>query len=452
MRGYFLSPALPAAGLLFGMVFCLAISFFVGLPWSQLATIAFYGVLLVWIGLLVMQQREAVRDFGLIDKLFYAFVLVALMSLAANDIHDIVVQKYLKFLPFMVLVPFLCGRLMRPRDIRIFAVFLAWAGPAILILALVDYWVNLADIKIYSRWRFFGHDHTPLLIGFVLSGSMVALAFHFFTAKAIRSGSLMLYQLAILTGLGVQIMAIVLIAARGALLGGLLGVACLTLTMRGTPIARRVFFLGYVTVMVALVSFALPKPQMQFYARLMTSPDRVLIASNAKSGSIGLVGPEQTVKAIPILGQASCKPFEVGTNSVAMRWVLYQEAIAVFMNWPWIGAGAALFGRNSCSGVSGFPHSTILQSFSELGIVGGLLYIGLVATGGAVIIRRLLHNSALQESHVASLCLALLTFYLFTDQVYGNYFMAVGTYFLIGVSASTQSNHSWNKSLEAGDA
>ena len=34
----------------------------------------------------------------------------------------------------------------------------------------------------------------------------------------------------------------------------------------------------------------------------------------------------------------------------------------------------------------------------------------------------------------------LFVMYLLTDQLYGNYFMAVGSYFLVGVAASMRSN------------
>lgn len=442
MRAYFLSPALPAVGLLFGMVFCLAISYFAGLRWLPMATTIFYGVFFVWVAALAWQQRSLLRNPGIIDKLFWAFVWVILASLLLHDIGDAIAQKYLRFLPFMVVLPYICGRMMRPRDIQVFANILAWAGPLILMLAITDYWANLAGIQIYSRWIFFGYDHTPLLIGLVLSGSMIALSFHFFTTKVDQSQPLSLHRLSVLIAVGVVAVAIVLIAARGALLGGLLGIVCMVLTMRHLPLSRRVVFLLYVSAMIGLTSFALPKAQAELYAGLMTSPDRVLMASPTSSLTI------LASTATPILGKDSCRPFEVGNNSVAMRWVLYQEAVTMLKSWPWTGVGAALFGRNSCTGAAGFPHSTLLQSFSELGIVGGLLFVVLISTGVAGIARKVFCNTATQEKQVAQLTLALLMLYLGTDQIYGNYFMAVGSYFLIGVSASMQSNPVWNNPLE----
>ena len=80
----------------------------------------------------------------------------------------------------------------------------------------------------------------------------------------------------------------------------------------------------------------------------------------------------------PILKEASCLPFKHGIDSVAMRWVLYQEAVAMFLQDPWIGVGAAAFGKYSCAGIGGFPHSTALQILAELGILGAGLFAILV--------------------------------------------------------------------------
>jgi len=38
----------------------------------------------------------------------------------------------------------------------------------------------------------------------------------------------------------------------------------------------------------------------------------------------------------PILGEASCQPFKEGNNSVAMRWVLYREGVAMLVAHPYM--------------------------------------------------------------------------------------------------------------------
>ena len=122
------------------------------------------------------------------------------------------------------------------------------------------------------------------------------------------------------------------------------------------------------------------------------------------------------------------------------------------MNSPLWGVGAASFGRYSCAGEMGFPHSTILQSFAELGIVGGILYCGLLIVAFFSLIRRVFTSATKPADAAVQLSLSLFVMYLLADQFYGNYFMAAGSYFLIGVAASMSSNPEWNDAPEAGNA
>jgi O-antigen ligase len=90
--------------------------------------------------------------------------------------------------------------------------------------------------------------------------------------------------------------------------------------------------------------------------------------------------------------------------------------------------------------MGGYPHSTILQSFAELGVAGGLLFAGLMAcamTGS-------LQRTGGSKHWMMPLILGMFVQYLATDQFYGNYLMAAGTYFWVGVAASMQSNSEWS--------
>jgi O-antigen ligase len=138
----------------------------------------------------------------------------------------------------------------------------------------------------------------------------------------------------------------------------------------------------------------------------------------------------------PILGLASCRPIEAGTDSVTIRWVLYQEAVAQFIQAPLMGSGAGLFGERSCLGTGGFPHSTVLQSFSELGMVGGIALVTLFATAVITLFKMIAREKNLAGNTHLLLALAFLAMYLVADQMYGNYFMASGTYFTLGVIAA----------------
>lgn len=430
---WLLSTALPVAGLLYGMLFCLAIAHLMGWMWPPLATKIFYGALFFWVGMLVWKSRPLPRTPVLIDKLFALFVLGILISSFANGSADSAALKYLQFVPFMVVLPYILGRIMTPGDANRLVRILTWAGPCVLVLAIIDYGQSHEAMTVGHRWIFFGADHSPLLISFMLSASLIAATFMLFTQR--RS---VWRQTALLFVQGICVAALVFVAARGVLLGAILGVAVTMNSLRGVLVGRRAGYLAYLSAVLVLSFAALPDPQSELYAKLMTSPNILYKTSSeqALESSFDTSAPG----AKPILGEAACSPFKEGQNSVAMRWVLYREAVSVFQSAPWVGVGVALYGRHSCAGVAGYPHSTILQSFAELGVAGGLLFAGLMASAMAASLRW-----ARGSRHwMMPLVLGMFVQYLATDQLYGNYLMATGTYFWVGVAASMQSNSEWS--------
>jgi len=70
------SPAYPAAWLLFGMLFALAVAHFMAIPWPQLASVAFYAVALVWVSVLAWRERRNFWPVTALDVLFVGFVLL----------------------------------------------------------------------------------------------------------------------------------------------------------------------------------------------------------------------------------------------------------------------------------------------------------------------------------------------------------------------------------------
>lgn len=435
IRSYFLSPALPAAILLFGMVFCLAFAQFAGLHWQPSATITLYSGFLVWVALLAWRQRKLWAGIGVIDVLFGAFILWVLASLLIQDALE---WRYGRYLPFLAIVPYVCGRLMQVRDVHLLFKIVASAGLVMLMLLAIDYWHNAHNATAYhgyDRWPFFGHGYASLLISSLLAGALIVFYFRSLTGCADSSKPL-LWRAADLAAVSLISVVLVWVAARGALLAGLLGIFCLTLILRRCSPLRRLILILYLTGLLALSFQFLPQPQILFYQRLITKPNATFLAESEK------ISPQQ--KDAPILGTASCQPFEKGVDSVAMRWVLYREAVAMFMDRPWRGVGAASFGRHSCTGAMGFPHSTILQAFAELGVMGGLLFVGLMSAAFVGFFRKAVEANATYATQAAQLALAWFTMYLAADQIYGNYFMAAGFYLLAGVAAGMRSNPAWN--------
>ncbi len=449
--------------LLYGMVFCLAFAQFAGLRWNSSITIGFYLGLFTWVALLVLRQRVLWTGFKKTDALFCVFILWVLVSLLINGAEQ-AAWGFGRYLPFLVILPYVCGRLMRAFDLSLFYKIIVWAGVLLLLLLVIDYRQHLSKLEIYSRWPFFGFDYAVLLVAMLLAATLVALSFFFLTGSGKNYRQLSSRQVLQLAILGVIGAAMVVAASRGALLLGVFGTICVVLIVEHWSFSKRLQFLLFLAVFMSSAYLLLPKQQAQIYSKSLAMPNEILVSDSRafELDSIwdklswawrraALGGKYAGEKSIPIFGAASCRPIEQGVDSVAIRFVLYQEAKEIFTKSPFWGVGAASFGRYSCAGMMGYPHSTILQSFAELGIVGGLLYCGLLFVALFGFIRQAFSSGEKTQNTLGKLSVSLFLMYLLTDQLYGNYFMAAGSYFLVGVAASIPTNPPWSGATEPGN-
>lgn len=166
-------------------------------------------------------------------------------------------------------------------------------------------------------------------------------------------------------------------------------------------------------------------PVSTFYAAILSIPAPVSIT---------------TTEFESILGEASCQSFKDGVDSVAMRWVMYREAWAMFIQNPVWGVGVARFGDSSCTGANWYPHNTILQGFAELGFIGGGLQIGLFILTASTLLQRVILNPQFRIKAAYAFVVGLFVLFLVSDQFYGNYLMAAGTWLIVGIAASLRTN------------
>lgn len=417
-----MSPAYPAAWLIFGLIFVMATAHFLSLPWSRLATVVVYSIPVVWCLLILRDRIGMLRKLNAIDIGFAAFILVVLVSgfiFPSLDEHSSV-SKYIRFLPFMMITPFILGRLMRFKDIELISRIVLFLGLALLPLLLVD---RLTVTERSWRLPIFGLDHGPLMVGGLLAAALLALCSRVLTLDHQTETNGGLRRLVLLALIGCGTFALVGVMARGWLLAGLTAMVVVSLSMRDRSLVHRVGLSAYVFAIAMLTLFFLPVST--FYAAILSIPAPVSIT---------------TTEFESILGEASCQSFKDGVDSVAMRWVMYREAWAMFIQNPVWGVGVARFGDSSCTGAGWYPHNTILQGFAELGFIGGGLQIGLFILTASTLLQRVIYNPQFRIKAEYAFVVGLFVLFLVSDQFYGNYLMAAGTWLIVGIAASLRTN------------
>lgn len=419
------SPAYPAAWLLFGMLFALAAAHFVAMPWPRVATAVVYAAPLAWVAVLAWRVRWHIRSVTALDALFVGFVLLVSASLVFQGENFGEVGRYLRYLPFMMVVPYLCGRLMRMPDIALFMRVILIAGMSLMPLLLLDRLTSVG--RDGGRWPFFGQDHGALLAGALLAASFIVLCVRVLDCRNPSERNYRLGQFIRYGAIGLMAVFVVWLTARGFLLASLVGIAVTCLSARHHTIWRWVGLLAAVLIIVGLMLSVLPKVD-PYFGRMAAVPMDIASPTESVPGATG-----------PVLGEASCQPFKEGNNSVAMRWVLYREALAMLVANPYMGVGAARFGEHSCTGPKGFPHSVVLQGFAELGLFGGGLLAGLFVLSAVTLLRPFYRDRQEANWPANSFILALFAVLLVADQVYGNYFMSGGTWLMLGIAASMRS-------------
>jgi hypothetical protein len=303
----------------------------------------------------------------------------------------------------------------------------ALPGLAVLLLVFtaIDYWCESSGPIMYTRRIFFGINHAPLLIAMLVSVAILALAHRLVKQPDVgkpEPGWRLVLAWCVFGGL---VMATVLIAARGVLIACTLALVLMMAAMRGRWISKALL-LGYLGCVAFVTFYFMPTPQTQFYGNLRSIFDEV--------PALATGSPEYSEMQARTKNDPRCKPIVVGIDSIAIRRILYEEAIDLSFQHPQLGVGAANFGRYSCGGLWAYPHSSVLQAFAELGVLGGGALLAMYVLSFASV----LHAHALSKSNANDhvFWLALIAFFGITDQIYGNYIMATGSFFLVGVVAS----------------
>src|SRR5690606_24084603 len=169
-----------------------------------------------WVAIHMWRQRSRLPNLVPIDVLFSLFIIVVLSSLFVIGAGDTTAARFGRYLPFMAVAPYLCGRMMGARDVHLLAGTAAAGGVVMLALLAIDFLRNFETYTQYGRWPFFGYNHSALLIGILLALSLVSLTHRFLTTRSAVSA--LGFEPITLAATWLVAVASVFVAARGALI------------------------------------------------------------------------------------------------------------------------------------------------------------------------------------------------------------------------------------------
>ena len=364
---------------------------------STLITGGFYALLVLWMLAAAMANRPYDRfRIDQVDVLFLIFLTGIGVSAALYGYNP-----WLKYVPFFMVAPYFAARLLDSREFSIF--FTALVALCIVAATLVSF--EITDTFGRSLHRslvlVFGYDHgggvASNVLGILLVLTVAYLAYpraHRLTATVWAAILLLPWLVALLVDL----------QFRAALYGALLISAGLIILSKANLRVRLVlvaYLCSSVIVSVMLLTHSSPQ--------FLLAPITENISSlNNKSSSL--------------------------TSSVHHRKVFIVIAAQEFIDNPVAGIGAGRFAE--VTGIAGaYPHNSLLQSFTELGVIGGGLYLGIAL----LLFWRLfgLVSDGLNEKGKwAWYVLGLWTYLFILEFVGGSYLMSASYWLISGLAVS----------------
>jgi len=453
---------MPAFLFLYGVLFANATTFYADIQSTPPAiTVGVYGLALLWMIVAAVLRRPFPITWCLIDLLFGCFLTALILSVALQIMDGAGQKYYWRYLPLIVL-PYLCGRLMRLPDVRRLFLLLVCAGIAFLPILAIEGWKNLVlyhnsarPILFAENLAYVGSNHLVIPAALLL-GSATLISALWLLARP--SGNRGIRGVLHWTALALLCLGLAYTMIRSIALATI-GMSAIAMIIGSrTPPRRR---LAVFTALAAFFSASvlLLPTHVQFYGKLDSvlsgdlikrggvpanptsanpaqfhgKPDSVPSGDPIKRGGV----PANPTSANPILGMESCAAMLKNQDSIQIRKVFLGEAIELILERPLWGIGAGTFGDHSCLPARGMPHNTVLHIFAELGLVGGLLFIGFLMAN-LIVLFRAIKRSDDKVQPVFLGVLMLLGLHILVDQIQGNYFFAIGFYLFAGITAAIQ--------------
>jgi hypothetical protein len=407
-------------------------SFYIGVSVGKWTILTSYGLYLLAFALSVhAERRRMIPSRTGIVMLFGLFMTVILGSALVTAIYEpsTALLRNICYLLAFGVVPFLLGAAQDRRTLEMLMSTAFYSGLAVALITLAPTsWTY--DAAGYGRPIFLGADALRLLLGLVLGIATLAGFYYAITArgKALRVVTLacsavmflslyfsvmrMAYYLAflLLMFMPVHLMLCKRISVRQTIL--FVGIAV------GLHLLCTNILIG-ISFMLGILGTEGVSPD-AYYGLLSRSHLRELdwnaIVQQFSLGQLPLIKGQS---AIGLTDMFDSYP----NDSTVIRVRLYLEAMMMFFAAPILGIGASNFHSFSSQGPFSFPHSTLLHVAAELGSVGLLLFVPLLALS----MWRMLPYTLLLAPYI---------FFFVLDQTHGSYFTSWGSYFFMGVATS----------------
>jgi O-antigen ligase len=422
--------------LLFGLLCAQALCYFTGIPWERRFTVVLYCIASAWLLILLAVQRRRWWAPCRLDWLVLLFWSVVAISVVCRLELTEDTTAYLLYAPFMVVLPYLCGRLIPICSWHRLMQATLIMGLLVTLLTLMDRFYFASNSTFFVRWPIFGYDHGRLLVGALFATALTfACVFCLKTSYKNNSKSLSFYF--ITYGFTILItIVLVFILARGWLIAGLFGSAIIVLSIKTARVSKRICLIIIIaaTAVTSHLTFSKFEPH---YSHFLTASysetdfnysfDQFKFKADEKEHA---------------LTEDRCRALQ-GAKSSSVRELLYLEALTMFIEAPIVGVGAAKFGHFSCwAAANSYPHSTILQVFAELGLIGGSLFISALILALTILKSQAALARQPTSTQTPAGAFALLCVFILADQFYGNYLMATGTWLMLGIAASVSNEMS----------
>ncbi len=362
----------------------------------------FMAIVAVWI---VFRNGLRIKLHSL-DIFFISFVAIVIGSLVLVGTQD--KKQGIVYVMSVMLVPYIFARLLKKSDTKVFVWATFWLALILVPVCIFGISKLMHGDASIERLVLYGQYLGPGTFGIAI-GILIPLSI-LFALSAAADGKKNYIALLILP---IAMWTVVTLGSRSVFASELMTSFLILIFARNVGAKFRLKLTAFLLICATISIISLQGSRASFFGKMITDA------------------------ATPITISANC---HIKGNSVAIRKILYTEAIDLFAKNPISGVGAGNFGFYSCLEYEhqsfSSPHSTVLHVLSDLGLIGGLPFFGLVLIASIGLLRRVWRDGIDGNNMTVWMLSSLWVYYFIIDQSSHSYFTVVHFYLLAGVIAS----------------